>query len=98
MGLRHIALFRFSDATSEDDVAEITRALERLRGEIPQVRAYRVGADLGLSEAAWDYGVVADFDDRAAYEAYRDHPEHRRVVAELITPHVTERASAQIRT
>lgn len=98
MGLRHIALFRFSDATSEDAVAEITRALKGLPGEIPQVRAYEVGADLGLSEQTWDYAVVADFDDRASYEAYRDHPEHRRVVAELITPHTTDRASAQIET
>ena len=42
--------------------------------------------------------MVADFDDEAGYLTYRDHPDHQRFIAELITGKVSERAAVQYRT
>ena len=96
MGLRHIALFRFAEGTTPEQVAEIDAALARLPDEIPELRAYVFGADLALAPTTWDYGVVADVADADAYAVYRDHPAHRRVVDEVVAPVITERASVQI--
>ncbi len=45
-----------------------------------------VGADAGLSEGNATVAVVADCDDQAGWEAYRDHPAHVAVIAEKIKP------------
>jgi hypothetical protein len=39
--------------------------------------------------------VAADFEDVAGYIAYRDDAEHKRIIAELITPILASRTAAQ---
>jgi hypothetical protein len=39
--------------------------------------------------------VTADFDDADGYVAYRDHPDHKKAVTELLAPVVAERAAVQ---
>lgn len=95
--LRHIVLFRFVEDVSAEQVAAVSEALATLPGVIPELRRYAVGADLALVEGNWHYGVVAEFDDEAGWRRYRDHPEHLRIIAEVIRPIVAERAAVQIR-
>ena len=89
---RHIALLKFTDPSA---IPAITAALATLPGVIPELREYRFGPDAGIAEGNFDLGVVADFDDVAGYEAYRDNEEHQRVLAELIRPVLSERAAVQ---
>jgi hypothetical protein len=42
-----------------------------------------------------DFAIVADFDDVDAWRVYQDDPEHQRVIAELIRPHLAVRSAAQ---
>lgn len=92
MGFRHIALLTFAPGT---DVDAIVEALHTLPAQIPELRSYEVGRDAGLAADNADLAVVAELDDRAGYEAYRDHPAHQAVIAELIAPHLTARTAAQ---
>jgi hypothetical protein len=39
--------------------------------------------------------VVGDYDDRAGWEAYRDHPDHVAFIAERIKPHLVARTAVQ---
>ena len=39
--------------------------------------------------------VIADLADAAAYATYRDHPEHRRVIQELVAPALEHREAVQ---
>lgn len=96
MGVRHVALFRFVEGTTSEQIDAINAKLAELPGEIPELRSYVYGADLGLAPTTWDFGVVADVDDEESYVAYRDHPAHRRVVEEVFAPIVAERASVQL--
>jgi hypothetical protein len=59
------------------------------------IRAYRFGADAGLNEGNYDFVVTADFDDADGYLAYRDHPDHKKLVSELLAPFVARRAAVQ---
>ncbi|HEX6421645.1 MAG TPA: Dabb family protein, partial [Acidimicrobiales bacterium] len=56
---------------------------------------YRHGPDAGLNPASWDYVVVADFASADDYLTYRDHPDHRAPIRDLVEPIVAERASVQ---
>jgi len=93
--LRHVAVFRWKEGTTPDQVAEAQRRLEALPGLIAEVRRFAVGPDLGGADGHWDFAVVADFDDLAAYKVYATHPAHLAAVTESIVPHRADRAVLQ---
>lgn len=93
---RHIVLLRLADDAPEGRAGEIVEALRRLPATVTTLRRYDVGLDQGLAAGNAHVGVVADFDDRAGYEAYRDHPDHVAVIAGLITPVLAERTAVQV--
>ncbi len=93
--VRHVVLLTFVDGTSAEEVESIAAALRELPSQIPELRSYVVGRDLGLAEDNADLVVVADTDDVEGYVAYRDHPEHQRIIAERIRPVLAARTAAQ---
>lgn len=96
MAFRHVALFRWRPGTAAEQIDPVTPALEALAATLDGLRSYACGPGLGLSETSYDYGVVAEFDDRTAWDAYMANAEHDRIRAELIAPIVAERASIQL--
>jgi len=94
-GLRHVALFRWAEGTTTRQQEEVAARLSELPAKIPQIRSYSLGRNAGINPGGYDFAVVADFDDREGYLAYRDHPEHRAVVEEVIAPLVADRAAIQ---
>jgi hypothetical protein len=98
MSLRHLVLLRFHEGTDPAEVEAVVEALRALPAAIPELVDYRVGADLGLSEGAWDLGIAADFATADDFTTYREHPDHLRVIRELITPLVADRAAIQYAT
>jgi len=94
--IRHVALFRWAEGVTPAQVDEIVEALEALPAQIPTIRSYVVGPDLGLGPGRWDFAVFATFDDAEGYQAYMDHPAHVRVAEELIVPIRADRAHIQI--
>lgn len=92
MALRHIVLLTLDDRC---DVDALLAELRELPAQIPALRSYVAGRDLGISEGNATIGVVADVDDEAGFVAYRDHPAHQRVIAERIRPHLVARTAVQ---
>jgi hypothetical protein len=93
--IRHVSVLTFTADAGADQMQAITAALSTLPGRLPALRAYNIGPDIGLSDGNGSFVVVADFDDTAGYESYRDDPEHQRILAELIRPVLAARAAAQ---
>jgi hypothetical protein len=93
--LRHVATFRWTDSTSDDDIAAVEEGLAGLPAAIPEISTYRFGRDAGINEGTYDFAVVADFETADDYLVYRDHPTHKALLAERIAPHVATRASVQ---
>jgi hypothetical protein len=92
---RHVVMFRWKPEASVADQDAVAAGLGELRAAISTIRAYRFGADSGINEGNFDFAVVADFDDAEGYLAYRDHPAHRALIAERISPIVAERSAVQ---
>jgi len=88
-------MFRWAEGTTTGQQEEVAAKLRELPDVIKEIREYEVGSNAGVNPAAYDFVVVADFDDRDAYLTYRDHPAHRAVVDRYIEPIVAERASIQ---
>jgi stress responsive alpha/beta barrel protein len=93
--IRHIALLTFTDGTTDAQIDAIERALLTLPALIPELGAYAIGRDLGINDGNASFAVVADCATVDAYVVYRDHPEHRRIIAELIAPVLAARTGSQ---
>lgn len=93
--IRHVVMFRFRDDADADLRQAVHEAIATMPEATGVTEAYAIGPDLGLAEGNFDFAVVGDFADQAAYMAYRDHPEHQRIVFEVIRPAITDRAAIQ---
>ncbi|MFB4310986.1 Dabb family protein [Actinomadura sp. GTD37] len=97
-GFRHVAMFRWAEGTTTGQQDEVAERLGELPGAIPEIGAYSIGVDAGVTPGAYEFVIVADFADRDAYLVYRDHPAHRAVVGDYIAPIAAERAAIQYET
>ena len=93
--IRHIALFRLKEDAPKEAKASLEEGLFLLAQTISEIERYEYGADLGLREGNYDFAVVADFADAAAFRIYAEHPDHKAFIADRLTPVAAERASLQ---
>ncbi len=92
---RHVVMFRWNDRVTDGAIEAMGVALDALVATLPAVVEYRHGGDLGLAEGNFDYVIVAEFATVDDFVAYRDDPEHQRIITELIKPFVESRAAVQ---
>lgn len=88
-------MFRWTAEATEEQRQQVAAELRRLPALLPMLRAYHVGPDLGLAGGNFEFAVVADLDDLEGYQAYRDNPEHREIIAKFIQPIAAQRAAVQ---
>jgi len=43
---------------------------------VPGMLTYEIGIDIGVDGGPWDIAIYSEFKDRAALEAYQQHPKH----------------------
>ena len=94
-GFRHVVLFTWNDSVDDEHLAAVEAGLATLPGLIPEIADYRFGVDAGVNEGNFDFVVVADFASVDDYLVYRDHPDHRALIADLVTGNVAARAAVQ---
>ena len=92
---RHVVMMKWSEGATEEQKQALRDGLATLPEKITEIRTYRFGDDAGLTPGSSDFVIVADFEDQAGYETYRDHPEHQKLIADLVRPVLAERAVIQ---
>jgi stress responsive alpha/beta barrel protein len=86
--IAHVVLLKPKPDLSLDDRRALVSAFGRALGEIPHVRAVRVGRrtrhgagyETSAPDAA-DYLITIDFDDISGLQAYLRHPAHEELGA-----------------
>ncbi len=93
--LHHIVLFALEGFASTDEkqahLLKIKEALEALPKAIPALHSMSVVLNINPSEP-FDLALTAIVDSLATLPDYASHPEHVRVVADLIKPYLYQRA------
>lgn len=92
---RHVVMVSFTPDATDAQKEALREGLATMPEQIPEVWGYRFGDDAGLAPDNFDFVVVADFEDQDDYLAYRDHPAHQKLVADLLRPIVARRAAVQ---
>ena len=89
--IKHIALFKFKEGTTEEQIQKTFDELIELSENVPGIEDYVAGANNsteGLNKG-YTHGFVMTFTDATARDAYIPHPEHERVKA-FVLPLVEE--------
>ncbi|HEY0813153.1 MAG TPA: Dabb family protein [Pseudonocardia sp.] len=94
--IQHVVVFRWQP-TATPDVGRLARALTDFVATLDGVLTYGCGPDIGLRDTNDDFAVVATFADEQALTAYLDHPQHKQITAEQVTPHLAEKHISQFR-
>ena len=98
MAVTHVVTFTWVEGTSAATVDEILGNLQswidRKEG-LEGLVSWQAGPDLGVNEGNAAFAVSGTFTDQDAYLRYRDHPEHRRIIAEQIAPLIAARSAVQ---
>lgn len=79
--LTHIVVWKYLSDIEPEVRAEHVRLLRNLAFLIDAVESLAVGPDVLKLPRSFDTGLVAQFRDRAALDAYTIHPEHLKVAA-----------------
>lgn len=86
----HLVFYRMKQGTSAQD--EI-RLMEEARHRLPKVsglRNLKAGRSIGGPDPGYAVALTMDFEDAAALETYRVHPDHLKFVKEIAEPLVQE--------
>ena len=98
MPFRHVVLLQWADDVPDDHVEQVRAALDEMRPQIPEIRSFVHGSDVGVSEGNYDYVVVADFDNVGDWRTFRQHPAHLLLMEEHIHGKIKGRAAIQYQT
>ena len=93
--ITHLAMFRWKEGTTPEQVQAFGDALDGLVPELSMVRSFRHGSDVGSAMNHWDYGVVAEFESIDDYRAYSGDPRHLEVAVRLGKPIAAQSSRVQ---
>jgi hypothetical protein len=96
VSFRHVTLFRWKPETPPDHPAAVRATLEAFAATLDGCVSYVCGPDAGLMDGAYDFCVLAEFEDRTAWDRYMVDPEHDRIRADVIGPYAAARATIQL--
>jgi valyl-tRNA synthetase len=82
--IKHIVMWTLKDSYEGKDkqalIQEFKDKLEALQDTISEVRSLEVGVNISPRPSAQDLVLYTEFDDSAALDRYRNHPDHLKVV------------------
>ena len=84
--IKHVALIKFKEGTTEDQIQKAFEELMDLSESVPAVEDYVAGPNNspeGLNKG-YTHGFVMTFTDAAARDAYLTHADHERVKAAVL--------------
>jgi hypothetical protein len=80
----HTFAFRWKSGVSTEQKDRAVREIQALQGQIPGLIETLVGRNISPRSQGYELGGVMKFADRASFDAYNDHPVHRRLLAWLM--------------
>jgi quinol monooxygenase YgiN len=94
--IRHVVLFQFNEGTSVEQIDDYERSLVEYVATLDGVNAYRVGRDARINPGTFDFSIVAEFADEAAFREYFDGERHRQIQRDTASM-IVAKASSQSR-
>jgi hypothetical protein len=88
--IEHLVLFQWQPEASEEQIGAVLEALRGLKDKIPGIVDLSCGENFSERSQGFQHGLVVRLSDRSALEGYFPHPEHQKVVQNLIKPIIAQ--------
>jgi hypothetical protein len=92
--IKHIVMFKFKEFAESNNKLQniriIKSKLEKLPGEIGEIKYFEVGVNFSDAGVAYDLVLYSEFESKEALYIYQKHPEHIKV-AEYVGKVCTDR-------
>jgi hypothetical protein len=79
--IEHIVLFKLHEGWTAEDAAMLKSGLLGLKDKIDGIAYASAGIDFCGRAKGYDFGYIARFVSREAYDIYGPHPEHDGFIA-----------------
>jgi quinol monooxygenase YgiN len=77
--IRHVVLFQFTDDATVEQIDDYERSLVDYVATLDGVESYSVGRDARINPGTYDFSIVAEFADDAAFREYFDGARHKEI-------------------
>jgi hypothetical protein len=84
--VEHIVLLQWTEQASQEAIDNVMAEVNGMKAKIAEIVDISCGANFAGQPKGYTHGLAARFTDAAALEGYLQHPEHQRVVHDLINP------------
>jgi hypothetical protein len=81
--IKHIVMIRVKGNDPEEkrkNAASLKDAIDGLMGKVPELKSMEVGLNVNENPKAYDLVLTSAFDSLQDLDAYRVHPEHKKVL------------------
>lgn len=73
----HVGTFKLVDKSKKQEAVDL---INKLRDIVPGMVDYKVGANMADTPTSFDVCLIGVFEDKAALDAYNNHPVHVDIV------------------
>ena len=94
--IRHIVLFQFNEAATPQRVDAYEQSLVDYVAQLDGVLSYTVGRDAGINPGTFDFSIIAEFADEAAFRVYFDDERHKQIQRDTVDM-ISAKSSSQSR-
>ncbi|WP_293883254.1 Dabb family protein [Sphingomonas sp.] len=91
----HVVIFTWIAEASDVQIKAFGAALTGLAKRLSDMVTMHHGPDLRFRDGNGDYALIATFRDRAGWDAYQMHPEHKAFVRDFVVPLQATRITIQ---
>ncbi|NET40690.1 Dabb family protein [Okeania sp. SIO2B3] len=82
----HIVLFKWHPDTSAENIASVMSALKGMKGKVPEIIDISCGNNFSELSQGFQNGLVVQFKDKTALDAYAKNAHHQEIIKSLIKP------------
>ena len=79
--IKHVVMWRFKEENKAKNMETFKQGLLSLVGIVPEIKSMEVGAHINEVSPGYDMALVMEFESIEDLEAYKVHPEHKKVSA-----------------
>lgn len=79
----HIAIFKWKPGTSQENIDAALKEVEALQNKIPGIAEISTGKNESQYSEGYTHVVLVRGENKEAIEAYRNHPDHKKVAGRI---------------
>lgn len=82
----HTVLFKWKEGTGKEQINKALRELNALKPKVPSILEIQAGENFSERSGGFSHVLTSKFLTIEALDQYQVHPEHQKIVVDLIKP------------